>query len=188
MAAHPLLSSVSWTFDGLVDAELPDDLSMYEVVDGGLVVRPRMTVVHHWASNAVVSQLAPQLPPGWLAMHEMGLRLGTDGRRPDASVVREGTPVRRRQMGLFARDFALVIEVVSSSSRKTDTMFKPLEYAEAGVPAFWRIETEPGPRLLVFRLVDGVYEQVQELTGRGRVDVPFPLEVDVPALLPPLLD
>lgn len=185
---HPPLRSGPWTFEGLLDADLPDDLSVYEVVDGGLVVRPQMSVLQDEAKNDVVAQLAPQLPPGWKAVVEAGIRLGTDGRRPDAAVVRAATPVHRRQMGRFTRDFALVIEVVSPSSRKTDMLFKPLEYAEAGVPAFWRIETEPVARLVVLRLVDGAYEQVQELTGRGRVEVPFPLEIDVPALLPPLLD
>lgn len=31
---------------------------------------------------------------------------------------------------------------------------------------------------------EGTYEQVQELVGRGRVDVPFPLDVDLDALFP----
>lgn len=86
-------------------------------------------------------------------------------------------------MGFEAVDFALVLEVVSPGSRKNDRFFKPREYAEAGVPVYWRLEPDPRPRLHVHALVDGAYEHVQELTGRGRVTAPFALDVDLDVLL-----
>ena len=79
----------------------------------------------------------------------------------------------------------LTVEVVSSSSRKTDRFFKPVEYAAAGVPAYWRVETEPEVVVHVFRLVGDRYEQVQEVRGVESVEVPFPMLLDVPALVPP---
>ncbi len=85
-------------------------------------------------------------------------------------------------MGLDAAEFALVVEVVSPNSRKTDRFFKPLEYAQAGVPAYWRLEPDPEPRLHVMQLEAGGYREVQQLTGRGRVSVPFDLEVDLDLL------
>ena len=79
----------------------------------------------------------------------------------------------------------LIVEVVSSSSRKTDRFFTPVECAAAGVPAYWRVETEPEVVVHVFRLVGDRYEQVQEVRGVESVEVPFPMVLDVPALVPP---
>lgn len=109
--------------------------------------------------------------------------MGTDGRRPDGAVVRRDEAAGRRQMGFDAADFAMVLEVVSPSSRKNDRFLKSREYAEATVPAYWRLEPDP-TRLHVMALAEGTYEQVEDLVGRGRVDVPFPLDVDLDALFP----
>lgn len=93
-------------------------------------------------------------------------------------------PDRGPSTSFDAADFAMVLEVVIPSSRKNDRFLKPREYAEAAVPAYWRLEPDPTPRLHVMALAEGTYEQVQELVGRGRVDVPFPLDVDLDALFP----
>lgn len=85
-------------------------------------------------------------------------------------------------MGFDAVDFAMAFELVSPGSRKNDRFFKPVEYAEADVPVYWRLEPYPEPRLHVLALRGTAYEQVQQLTGRGRVDLPFGLMVDLDAL------
>ena len=179
-----------WTFEGLADAEadLPLRLSRYEVVDSALVVRPEMTVVHDVVAEAMARWLGPFAPVGWTTRHELAVTLGRDGRRADFGVVRAEVAVRRRQMGHLPADILLLGEVVSQSSRKTDRLFKPAEYAEAGVGAYWRVELDPEPLLVVHALVGTTYEVVQQLTGTGRVTVPFEVELDLPALLPPLLD
>jgi Uma2 family endonuclease len=53
--------------------------------------------------------------------------------------------------------FGLVVEVVSPRTRKTDRFTKPGEYAEAGIPLFWRVALEPEVQLFAFELVDGSY-------------------------------
>lgn len=97
-------------------------------------------------------------------------------------------PVRRRQLGRSPDQWLLAVEVVSPNGRKTDRFFKPAEYADAGIPAYWRLEIEPEPLLVVYQLNGTTYDVVQELSGRGVVDVPLRIELDLPALLPPLLD
>lgn len=177
----PYLRTEPWTFDETID--LPRDQGLrYEVVDGALLVSPPVTVPHQRAANRLMHQLACQLAPDWEALHDVGISIGADGRRPDGAIVRRAATAGSRQMGLAAADFALVVEVVSPSSRKNDRFFKPTEYAAAGVPAYWRLEPDPTPRLHVMTLVDGAYEQVQELTGRGQVSVPFDLAIDLDAL------
>lgn len=172
-----------WTFDETVD--LPDDLGLrYEVVDGALVIGQPVTAPHQRASNRLIFQLHHQLPPGWEALVETGMRMGTDGRRPDGCLVRRDAPAGRRQMGFDASDVAMVLEVVSPSSRKNDRFLKPLEYAEAGVPAYWRLEPDPEPRLHVFALQDGAYAEVDVVTGLATVSAPFVLQVDLRDLFP----
>lgn len=185
MLAQPL---GDWSFDDLVEADLPLDPSRYEVVDGCLLVRPEMTVPHDSVRSYLDTWLDPRLPVGWRAQSELAVRLGTDGRRADVGVVRANAAVWRQQVGHHPQDIAMLGEVVSPSSRKTDRLFKPAEYAAAGIATYWRIELEPEPLLVVHRLVGTTYEVAQQLTGRGRVDLPFPLEIDLPALLPPMFD
>lgn len=47
---------------------------------------------------------------------------------------------------------------MSKGSERTDRWLKPVEYADAGIPHFWRVE--PDGTVLRFRLVDGIYAQV----------------------------
>ena len=77
---------------------------------------------------------------------------------------------------------------MSPTSRKTDRFFKPVEYAQAGISTYRRLELEPEPLLVVHRLAGDRYDVVQELTGRGVADVSFRVELDRPDLLPPFTD
>lgn len=186
MALAPLDRPGPWTLDDLLD--LPGDGRRFEVVDGSLVVSPPQSVVNEDVARRLFRLLDRCVPEGLEAVIESAVRLGTDGRVPDVGVVRAGVPVRRRQVGRPPEQWVLVVEVVSRSSRKTDRLFKPVEYARAGIPAYWRLELEPEPLLVVSRLAGDRYDVVQELTGRGVVEVPFRVALDLPALLPPLAD
>jgi Uma2 family endonuclease len=101
--------------------------------------------------------------------------MGTDGRVPDLAVVTADAPVGRGRppYPVGPEHVGLVVEVVSPSSRKTDRFAKPGEYDEAGIPLFWRVETEPDLLLLAHRLVDGAYRQVAEVTASAAVPVPW---------------
>jgi Uma2 family endonuclease len=71
------------------------------------------------------------------------VRTGTDdlnGRIPDL-VVTTG-PVPDDTVWLAPETVALVIEIVSKGSERMDRWLKPVEYAEAGIPLFWRVEPD----------------------------------------------
>ncbi|MER6443444.1 Uma2 family endonuclease [Streptomyces sp. NPDC001185] len=51
----------------------------------------------------------------------------------------------------------LVVELVSPGNKTMDRKVKPLLYAEAAIPYFWRLEFEPAPRLIVSELRGGRY-------------------------------
>lgn len=186
MSTSPLDRAGTWTIDDL--AELPDDGLRYEVVDGLLLVSPMETVFNEQVSLRLFRQLDRQAPPGWEGVHESAVRLGTDGRVPDTGLARADVPTPMRLVGRPAEQYALIVEVVSPSSRKTDRFFKPVEYADAGVPAYWRVETDPEVVVLVHELVKGRYELVQEVRGVEQVGVPFLMTIDVPALVPRVLE
>ncbi len=142
-----------WTFAQL--AGLPDDGRRYEVVDGHLVVTPPPSQPHQLVAARLHAQLVRACAPAWEAVFEYALPLGTDGRVPDVAVV------RRRPLGpahppypYGPEEFGLVVEVTSPSTRKTDLFAKPGEYAEAGIPLFWRVEVDPELVVHAFRLED----------------------------------
>lgn len=160
----------SWRFDQLAD--LPDDGRRYEVVDGLLVVSPPPSPRHQFVAAALLRQLDRQNPGGWHVLYELGLRMGDDGRVPDVAVVSATAPCMG-EAPLEPRHFGLVLEVVSPSSRKTDRFAKHGEYAEAGIPLYWRVEMDPTLLLAAYRLGSGRYEQVVTVEHVGSVPVPW---------------
>ncbi len=160
----------SWRFDQLAD--LPDDGRRYEVVDGLLVVSPPPSPRHQFVAAALIRQLDRQNPGGWHVLHELALPMGADGRVPDVAVVSADAPCMG-EAPLEPAHFGLVIEVVSPSSRKTDRFAKPGEYAEADIPLYWRVETDPALLLVAYRLLSGTYEQVAAVDHIGSAPVPW---------------
>ena len=151
-----------WTLDQLAD--LPDDGRRYEVVDGHLVVTPPPSQGHQYVGSRLLAALSRVCPPEWEVVYEMALPLGTDGRVPDLSVVRrKPLPPPRPPYPSGPEDFGLVIEITSPSTRKTDLFAKPGEYAEAGIPLFWRIDLEPVLAIHAFRLEGSSYVAAAEL-------------------------
>lgn len=76
----------------------------------------------------------------------------------------------RRQLGRTPDQWLLAVEVVSPNSRQTDRFFQPVECADAGLPAYWRVEPDPEPLVVVHRLLGDRDEAVQELGGDGDGD------------------
>lgn len=138
--------------------------------------------------SCAAQQLARQAPAPLEELHELYVRLGTDARRPDLAVIRGDAPVARRQLGVESAHVVLIVEVVSPSSRKTDRFFKPVEYAGAGIPAYWRVETEGTVSLTAYVLAPG--QQVYTEVGTWRegetthLTRPTDLTVDIDALVP----
>jgi Uma2 family endonuclease len=100
-------------------------------------------------------------------------------RRPDLAVVREETfdvnPTPPSEI-------ALVAEVVSSGSEGVDRKDKPDEYARAGIPVFWRIETRGAIALIAYELVGDDYLEHPPETDTLTTRQPWPLTIDIPDL------
>src|SRR5690348_5768668 len=104
-----------------------------------------------------------------------GVRTAADnlnGRIPDL-VVTAG-PVDNDTIWLDPQTVTLAVEIVSKGSERMDRWLKPVEYAEAGIPLFWRVE--PDDAVKQFRLDGNRYIEY------GSVPLDELLAGEVPAL------
>ena len=65
----------------------------------------------------------------------------TDERQPDVAVFKNRPD--KSQRFFPPGDFLILIEVVSQPTQAEDRIVKPLHYANAGVPEYWRVEQDP---------------------------------------------
>lgn len=158
---------------------LPDDGNRYETLDGSLHVTPPADDVHHEVADAIARMLSASAPPQWRVVREVGVRVPAGNLIPDLVVLRPGAArgVVWREPG----DVALAVEVESPSSRIRDRNDKRAAYAEAGIPAYWRVAaTTAGPVCHLHTLSDdGTYLPVVAVGCDASYQVSWPYEVSV---------
>lgn len=167
-----------WTVDDL--ARLPDDGLRYEIIDGNLLVSPPPASRHQRAAHRLTAALNRALDPEWEALEAVGVTLREQSPTklvvPDVVVARAST-VDADAKTLSPADVALLVEVVSPSSVSKDRVLKPAMLAEAGIPAYWRVEFNKvgGATVVLNHLVDGEYVEKDVVrSGEVRqVDWPF---------------
>ncbi|MGS2616874.1 Uma2 family endonuclease [Micromonospora sp. LZ34] len=167
-----------WREQDLLD--LPEDGNRYEIIDGSLHVTPPAGPDHHELADDIRMALRQVAPPGWRVIRVVGIRVPGGNLIPDVTVLRPGAP--RDRMWAEAADVALVVEVESPSSRRHDRFTKPALYAEAGIPAYWRVERgDFGPVVYRYDLgKDDHYELLGTVGPDDPVEVgePWPMTLD----------
>ncbi|MER7275565.1 Uma2 family endonuclease [Dactylosporangium sp. NPDC000244] len=162
------------TLDDVTRLAEADSNHRFELSEGNLIVMPPGTWRHQEISLLISA---------WLLQHGFrgrvnvapGIRTAADnlnGRIPDL-VVTNG-PVPDDTVWLDSAAVALAVEIVSKGSERMDRWLKPIEYAEAGIPLFWRVE--PDDTVVQFRLDGNRY------TEYGSVSLENLLAGDVPEL------
>lgn len=123
---------------------IEDDDARYEIIDGRLQVTPPASEDHQTPSKGVFKALEEAAPAGWRVLWDIGLRfVDGDCTVPDLVVLGPETPRANADYNdVTAVRPALVVEVESRSTRKTDRGSKLIAYAEAGIPAYWRIQRD----------------------------------------------
>ncbi|MGI5125700.1 Uma2 family endonuclease [Pseudonocardia sp. CA-107938] len=168
---------------------LPEDSSArYELQEGVLVMSPRPNMTHQEVLVELAYHLRRQLPRDWRCVADFEVVVRAEGppivRAPDIVVVPADTSKKRAA----AADVRLAIEIISPGTRNVDLVLKAYEYAEAGIPHYWVVDIEPpAPSITVFGLGapgDG-YRESQTATGELAVSEPFPLRIDIDALVDP---
>ncbi|MGH3589374.1 MAG: Uma2 family endonuclease, partial [Pseudonocardia sp.] len=159
-----------------------------ELVEGRLLMSPSPAPDHNAAALELVYALRAGLPGGLRLITDIDVDLqlappkapGTV-RRPDLVVVADEAMARVRGEGgvLRASELRLVVEVVSPGSVRTDHVQKRSEYADAGIPHYWILDTTAPVSLLACHLAGGFgYADGGAVTGTFRAAEPFPVEID----------
>jgi Uma2 family endonuclease len=163
----------SWTEPDL--HLFPQDGHCYEIVDGCLHVTPPLDGPHESIVRALVTTLRGAAPEGWWVCARLGIECNGSYLIPDVTVLR---PESSGAVWCDPADVALVVEVESPQSRRYDRLLKPALYADAGIPAYWRVE--PGPNLNVYGpAAGGTYTRHRTIKPPDLVqlDVPYPVRV-----------
>lgn len=161
-----------WTVD-----DLPDDGRRYEIVDGTLLVSPAPSMRHDVMLFNLLHELAAQLGQKFRVLGPAGLTFApTNYRIPDLLVV-DGSIDLWNAKHISPSDVTLAVEVVSPSSITTDRITKPAQYAAAGIPAYWRIETDPLLTLTAYVLAEDVYAEVGHWVEGETVELDEPFAV-----------
>jgi Uma2 family endonuclease len=172
-----------WTADD-VEA-LPDagDHARFEVYEGGvLVVSPAPGVGHQRASywlHRALAQAAIAAGADVEVLEAVNVALpGGKLLVPDVVVVAAGA-VDETATRLPCEAVLAVVEVVSPSTVSIDRAIKPVMYAEAGIPVYWRVE-HGTPKIVACSLSRGRYVTRTTLVAGtpGRITRPFAVELD----------
>jgi Uma2 family endonuclease len=173
-----------WTTDDL-DA-LPEDGRRRELIDGVLIMPPSPTSDHQYSAARLVVALDEICPPEWAVTQAVEVRV-TKRRSfiPDVLVI-NAEAADRNPSKVLPEEVALAVEIVSPGSVTLDRVTKPALYAQAGIPLFWRIETEHGIEVHTHRLdpTGEVYVETGRHTEAIQVDEPWPINLPVMRFAP----
>ncbi|MEV0076373.1 Uma2 family endonuclease [Nocardia neocaledoniensis] len=137
--AMPLPRADRWTAADL--DQMPDDGLRYEVLNGQLVVNAAPKPKHQWLIKRLSRVLDAVVPDGYVVLDGVGVLIGDDEPIPDLMVARG--PIDWEGRGVPVDQVELAVEVVSKSTTLQDRMVKPVLYAQAHIPAYWRFEINP---------------------------------------------
>ena len=141
----------------------PDFFKHVELIDGALVFMSPQRRFHERVSNALRGLLNAQGPADLAAVTQMDVKIGKRMRPcPDVLVVTAAAADDQDRTYYVPDEVRLVVEVVSPESEDRDRLTKPLRYAQAGIPHFWRVEENNA-------LADGLAWQASH--GRSATDI-----------------
>jgi Uma2 family endonuclease len=175
-----------WT---LADVRALPEKCRVEVLDGALIATPGVPPIHQRVMRRLAANLEVSLPPQWQLEVDVDVLLAEDPLdylAPDIVVFDADLPLTTRPIPAAA--ILPVVEVVSRGSRREDRGSKPLAYAEAGIPHFWRLESTAGgalaPEMHTHALLSGTrdYTVTGVHTGRLVTDVLGHVDIDLTRL------
>ncbi|MCC5031923.1 Uma2 family endonuclease [Streptomyces sp. WAC 00631] len=181
-----------WTVEEVLALPEHPVRARYELVDGVLMMSPAPGLAHQIASRCLARRIDDAIAAAGapFLLVEASIVIGESRLFIPDIVVVDRSAVRRDTVAVPLEAVLLLAEIVSPHSRAADRILKPVLYAQAEVPAYWRIGLEPEPAVLVHELSGDTYREVQRVTGKQGVEVAgaFPVDLDVAALLDDLED
>lgn len=177
-----------WTVEDL--DRLPPSAPRFELIDGALIMRSPQTSFHSQVMRRLANAIEDALPAeaGQLRVEtEMTMRLGKrQGPEPDILLV--DAPAEDTRTRYLPSEVVLAVEIVSAESEDRDRQTKPVKYAEAGIPHFWRVENERAkPVVHVYELDVTTRRYVSTGIHRDtmKLAAPFPMTITLGSLYRP---
>ncbi|MFJ8358653.1 Uma2 family endonuclease [Streptomyces sp. NPDC093984] len=177
----PIPPEGGWTADDL--DRLPNLPPHTELIDGSLVFVSPQTAFHERAVDFFKWQLRSLAPADFEVFREFTIDIDQQNRpEPDVIVLHREAWKESGQTRFPAEAVVLAVEVVSADSVARDRETKPVKYARAKIPHYWRVEDEKGRAAVhAFELepTTGAYTSVGIFRERMKVSVPFPVDLDL---------
>ncbi|GAA3929625.1 Uma2 family endonuclease [Actinoplanes auranticolor] len=191
MTAQPA-GRVMWTLDPVKQRmaaytledvlSLPEDAPRVELRDGVMIVVPSPSIGHQQIGNLLWMWLRQHAPDHFEPATAVGVAVGLrDSLEPDVLLLRR--PLTLTHHFLLPDQTVVVVEVVSPGTRRRDRMEKPVIYAAAGIPHYWRIEQDP-VHVFAYDLVGGSYELVADSAEELVLTAPFEIRLPIADITP----
>jgi Uma2 family endonuclease len=160
-----------------------------ELQEGRLLMSPSPRPAHNIACKRLAYQLDAQVPEQYEVVPDIDIDLELVppdrpgfSRRPDLIVADRDGLARAERTGDLIRsaDVLIVVEIVSPSSHRMDTVVKHGEYADAAIPHYWIVDLDDPISLVACHLAGEFgYQDAPAATRTFATKEPFPLEVDL---------
>jgi Uma2 family endonuclease len=161
---------------------LPDDAPRVELSNGVMIAVPSPTLGHQFIGNLLWSWLAQHAPEELASATAVGVAVNVDSTlEPDVLLLRR--PLVLANHFVTASQVVIAIEVVSAGTKRRDRLEKPAQYADAGIPHFWRIEQDP-LHVFAYDLVNGRYELVGDSGEELVLKAPFEIRLPIRDITP----
>ncbi|MFD3957180.1 MULTISPECIES: Uma2 family endonuclease [Streptomyces] len=176
-----------WTADDL--DTLPNLPPHTELIDGSLVFACPQTLFHSRAISFFGEYVRAAEPSALETISRFTIDIDRHNRpEPDVIVLPRSVIRSMDQTRAPADSVILLIEVTADETLTRDRETKPVKYARARIPHYWRVENHDGRAVVyVFELepATGAYTSTGIFHDRMKVSVPFPVDLDLTAITPP---
>lgn len=182
MSEHP--PAGGWTTDDL--EKFPDDNIRRELLDGVLLVSPSPTRIHQFVAALLTAALHESCPADMDVTQNVDVRFNQQRSfAPDVLVI-TAAAAQRTERPYMPHEVILAVEIVSPTSVGMDRITKPAIYAQAGIPFYWRIETDGGITVHAYKIdpVNEVYLPVGAFSEVIKVSEPWPIDIPIGAITP----
>ncbi|MFI1914804.1 Uma2 family endonuclease [Nocardia sp. NPDC020380] len=157
----------------------------FELEDGVAVMMASATRWHNRVLRHLAVAMEAVCPPDMSVEMEQAIEISDDfAPVPDILVI--DIAAARPEANVFPKSAVhLAVEIVSPGTRRKDRMIRPMDYARAGIPFFWRIEAEDfEPVVYTYRLDEttGQYSPIDVHRKSLRTDAPFEMDIELMGL------
>jgi Uma2 family endonuclease len=166
--------------------KFPEDNVRRELLDGVLLVSPSPSNTHQIIAGRLMVALEADCPSDNEVTQNVDVHFSKLRSFASDVLVITAAAARRTERPFMSHEVVLAVEIVSPTSVGMDRVAKPAFYAGAGIPFYWRIETEGGVTVHTYKIdpVNEVYVPVGTFSDVVDVAEPWPIRIPISTLTP----